>query len=258
MITKQELQEYARLKGLTLGNAEKDYLIDIALLSISKNTKNELVFKGGTCLYKFHKLNRFSQDLDFSAVFDIDTDKIMAHLILDFERFRIKAKEHRKREPYNSILITLRIEGPLFSGKPISYANLGVDINMKSKVFLEPETITYNSIYPDMPLFNAYCMKKEEIFAEKIRAIMTRKRARDLFDLNFLIENNIFADRALVEKKMQYYNKRFDIGNLLSRIRAFKGNWKRELTGFTEALPDFNIVYKNVIKNLSKIYKNMD
>ncbi len=62
MISIDELKKMAKIKGLSLGNAEKDYLIDIVLLLISRNTKDELVFKGGTCLYKFHNLDRFSED----------------------------------------------------------------------------------------------------------------------------------------------------------------------------------------------------
>src|SRR3989344_73706 len=117
MIEKKDLQDYARLKGLSLGNAEKDYLLDIALLSISQRTKNELVFKGGTCLYKFNKLNRFSEDLDFSLIKDIDVDNLIGLLIKDFKKFGIKAVQYKKKEPFNSVLITLRIEGPLYAGR---------------------------------------------------------------------------------------------------------------------------------------------
>lgn len=255
MITKKELQEYAKLKGLNLGNAEKDYLIDIALLSISRNTKNELVFKGGTCLYKLHKLNRFSEDLDFSAIKDINFERLISDLISDFEKFGIKAKEHRKRKPYNSILIKIRAEGPLFSGKPMSYANLGMDVNLKSEVFLEPEAIAYNSIYPDLPIMNLFCMKKEEIFAEKIRAVITRARARDLFDLHFLLQNGVYAEKEIISKKMEYYNETFEINRLISRIRIFEKNWEKELKGFTTLLPEFDIVYKTVVEKLKNMYK---
>ena len=64
MISLDELISKARLKSMSLGNAEKDYLIDLTLFSISKNTKDELVFKGGTCLSKFYNLDRFSEDID--------------------------------------------------------------------------------------------------------------------------------------------------------------------------------------------------
>ena len=145
MITKKELQDYANLKGLNLGNSEKDYLIDMALSSISKNTKYELVFKGGTCLYKFHKLNRFSEDIDFSAASQIDVNSLISHIIIDFEKFGIKAAIHHKKESFNSAIITIRAEGPLFSGNPMTYASLGLDINFKSPAAIDPEFLTYDS-----------------------------------------------------------------------------------------------------------------
>lgn len=254
MITKKELQEIAKLKGMNLGNAEKDYLIDIALLSISKHTKNELVFKGGTCLYKFHKLDRFSEDLDFSAVQEIDAGKLMQNVISDFEKFGIKASLHEKSEPYNSILITLRLQGPLFTGSPMSYANIGIDINIKSSVIMPAEVLLYQSIYPEIPTVQALCMSQEEIFAEKIRAVMTRKRARDLFDLHFLLKEKIKAERGLIDNKMGYYNQKFDINHLILKIKELKLHWKKELTGFTHSFPDFNDVHKETAQMLKKLY----
>ena len=67
MLSAEELSETARIKGIkNKGYAEKDYILDIVLLLISRNTKDELVFKGGTCLYKFYKIARFSEDIDFT------------------------------------------------------------------------------------------------------------------------------------------------------------------------------------------------
>lgn len=256
MITKKELQDYAKLKGLNLGNAEKDYLIDIALSIISRNIKNELVFKGGTCLYKFYKLNRFSEDIDFSAVDKIDINALISKIILNFNRYGIKVNLHSKREPYNSVLITLRAEGPLFNGTAMTYAGLGIDINLKSSVLLEPEFLGYDSVYPEIAKVSALCMKPEEIFAEKIRALMSRNRARDLFDLNFLIEKNIYADLNVIAKKMEYYNEKFDLSKLISRIKDLEKYWKKELTGFTILVPDFNPTVDKVISNLKRHYSN--
>ena len=254
MISKKELQDYAKLKGLNLGNAEKDYLLDIALLSISKHTKNELIFKGGTCLYKFHKLNRFSEDLDFSAVDKINIDNLISHIILDFEKFGIKACIHKKKEPYNSILITLRLEGPLSSGNPTTFARIGIDINISSSVELTSDFLKYTPIYPEISEISVLCMNPEEIFAEKIRALMTRNRARDLFDLSFLLKKNIHAKKGLINKKMKYYNIKFDVKKLITNIKSLEKKWKNELSGFTSEIPDFNQVSKNAINSLKKIY----
>ena len=255
MITKKELWDFARIKDLNIGNAEKDYLIDIALSSIFQHTKNELVFKGGTCLYKFHKLNRLSEDIDFSAVKDIEISRLINRVLLDFERYGIKVVQHQRKEPYNSVLITLRIEGPLFNGKSITYANLGIDINLKSPAVLEPELLNYNSIYPEIPAIHALCMRLQEIFAEKIRAILTRIKARDLFDLNFLLDKGVYASAETLNEKMEYYEEVFNIEKLLSRLKLFEQYWKKELLGFTRDLQDFNSVMKNVKGRLMDLYK---
>ncbi len=60
MLSLKELEDSARLKRLSLINAEKDYLQEVILSSIYSFVGRELVFKGGTCLYKLYKLNRFS------------------------------------------------------------------------------------------------------------------------------------------------------------------------------------------------------
>ncbi len=254
MINKKELQDFARMKGLNLGNAEKDYLIDLALWSISKHTKRQLVFKGGTCLYKFHKLGRFSEDIDFSAREHIDVNSLVDSIMLDFERFGIKSALHKKRQPYNSILVTLRIEGPLYAGKPTTYANLGIDINIKSQVSLEPEFLTYRSMYPEIAAVSSLCMKKEEIFAEKIRALLTRKRARDLFDLHFLIENKVVCSKELIEKKMEYYHEQFDVATVILNLEGFENRWEKELKGFTTTLPPFKLIWKKVSHELAERY----
>lgn len=253
MITKKELEEYARLKGLNLGNAEKDYLIDMALLSISRHTKNELVFKGGTCLYKFHKLNRFSEDLDFSGVAIIDADRLLDRAVLDFGRFGISAS-CKTKHTRTSALAALMVEGPLFSGSAWSRARIEIDINWKSPVFLEPEMLSSASIYPELPSIRVLCMRQEEIFAEKIRAIVTRQRARDLFDLNYFLQRGIYSDKALIEKKLMYYNLVFDIRKVLGSIRSLAACWKKELYGITPAMPEFAEVSGYVAKRIKELY----
>ena len=254
MITKTELEGWAQFKQLSLGNTEKDYLLDIILFSISKNTKNELVFKGGTCLAKFYQLPRFSEDLDFSATASIDVSKLIEAIIIDLAKFGINSWQHQKREPYNSILITLRLEGPLFAGKPMTYAKVGIDINLKSSVTLPPDLLTYRSAYPEVPLYTISCMKKEEIFAEKIRALLTRTKSRDLFDLHFLLGQGTTASVDLLQSKMEYYKEEFSLKKVLSRILEFQEVWDEEMKSLTTKNVSFQTVRKEVSKKMNEIY----
>src|SRR5574343_173248 len=80
MITKLELQKYANLKSLNLGQAEKDYYQNIVLFCVYRIYANEIVFKGGTALSKCYGLDRFSEDLDFTSTVPFSTIKLKEQL----------------------------------------------------------------------------------------------------------------------------------------------------------------------------------
>ncbi|MEK6845352.1 MAG: nucleotidyl transferase AbiEii/AbiGii toxin family protein, partial [Nanoarchaeota archaeon] len=78
MLRKDELAKIAEAKHLSLFNAERDYLLEVILFALYTNMKNELIFKGGTAMYKVYKLNRFSEDLDFTGGNDFSRDNLAA------------------------------------------------------------------------------------------------------------------------------------------------------------------------------------
>jgi len=248
MITKSELFDTARLKGIdNKGYAEKDYLLELVLFSLSKNMKDELIFKGGTALYKFFKLDRFSEDLDFSGVKEIDIGGLMKKVMNDLSKFNVESEISKIKEPFNSVLITLRIKGQLYDGNPRTVSNIRIDINKKSKVELEPLRLKFASLYRDIPSFYVLVMQEKEILAEKIRALMTRDKARDLYDAFELIMNKIEIDKKLIEKKLRYYNLKFSKGELSKSIDEKEKLWGVELKPLLVELPDFAEVKKKIL-----------
>ena len=248
MITKSELFDTARLKGIdNKGYAEKDYLLELVLFSLSKNMKDELIFKGGTALYKFFKLDRFSEDLDFSGVKEIDIGGLMKKVMNDLSKFNVESEISKIKEPFNSVLITLRIKGQLYDGNSRTVSNIRIDINKKSKVELEPLRLKFASLYRDIPSFYVLVMQEKEILAEKIRALMTRDKARDLYDAFELIMNKIEIDKKLIEKKLRYYNLKFSKGELSKSIDEKEKLWGVELKPLLVELPDFAEVKKKIL-----------
>ncbi len=254
MLSAEELSETARIKGIkNKGYAEKDYILDIVLLLISRNTKDELVFKGGTCLYKFYKIARFSEDIDFTLKKEINIDSLLKLIISGLSAFGIEAEIKEKRMPYNSVLITMKAKGPLFMGTPQSFCNIGIDINLKSSIEIEPANASYNSLYRDIPSFSLLIMGEKEIFAEKVRAIITRNKGRDVYDLWFLLERGVKADNALIEKKLAYYNMKFSISEFEKAINAKKNAWEKDLAPLVfGALPPFNEAKKKILSAFKK------
>ncbi len=252
MISIEELKRIAKLKGIrNMGYAEKDYLIEIALLSISRNTKDELVFKGGTCLYKFHKLDRFSEDIDFTARKDIDVDGLLKKIIDDLASFGMEAAVKEKRAAFNSGMATIRAKGHLFSGDPKTFASIGIDINLKSSVDLEPVPAKYSPLYSDMPPFSLLIMREEEILAEKIRAIMSRTKARDVYDLWFLLKKGVRFDAELAKKKLEYYSQEWSFEEFRKHINLKESVWMSELKPLIDNVPDFKETKEYIMKKIS-------
>jgi hypothetical protein len=253
MIALEELQNYKRMKNMDLGQTEKDYLLELILFILSKETKNNLVFKGGTCLYKFYKLNRFSEDLDFSAIGELNYNSLINSLTAKLSDFGIIAEIKSKKEPFNSILATFHIQGPLYDGNSRSLASVRLDINLKSEVLIPPKFEIFHSLYRDIPFFSVLCMDKEEILAEKIRAIIVRDKPRDIYDLWFLLKQGTKFNSELVEKKMKYYKLEFNQKEFISRLSEKEEVWEEELKKFIFGeLPNFKETEKEIIREITK------
>lgn len=252
MISIDEIKRIAWLKGIkSAGNAEKDYLLDIALLSVSRSTKDELIFKGGTCLSKFYKLDRFSEDLDFTLRKELDIDGLLKKICSVLSSFGIESEIRDKKSAYNSVMATIRAKGPLYKNTPMSLSNIGIDINLKSSIDMEPEPARYNSLYPDVPSFSILVMQEPEILAEKIRAVMTRTKARDVYDIWFLLGKGVEFDEILARKKTEYYKQEWNPKEFIKRIDAQKAAWKTELGPIVSAVPDFREVKKLILEKIS-------
>ncbi|MFA5381620.1 MAG: nucleotidyl transferase AbiEii/AbiGii toxin family protein, partial [Candidatus Micrarchaeia archaeon] len=77
MMDTDEIIRIAKNKGLKNKEyIEKDYYLDLILYELSLLSKN-LVFKGGTALYKIYGFPRFSEDLDFSTIEKIEDIEII-------------------------------------------------------------------------------------------------------------------------------------------------------------------------------------
>jgi len=238
MISEEMLLEIGKRKGLVnREHIEKSYFQDIFLFNLFKKT-NKFVFKGGTCLYKLYDLQRFSEDLDFSLLEDVDGKKIVEDVVKNLNMFKIKSVKRTK----DSLLIKLSCKGIL-----TRYNTLRIDINFKNEVIEGFDVKNYVSDYVDVNPFSMRVLKLEEVIAEKIHSIFMREKARDLFDLFFLLRIAEF-NRGLVDKKLKIFDMKFDKKKLIKEIDKIEGIWEKELKAFVFVeLPDFDVVKKYVV-----------
>lgn len=251
MIIREELQVYSRLRNLNLGQSEVDYLITIILFLLSKN--NSLIFKGGTALAKAYNLDRFSNDLDFNIIKDINTDMLCVQLKEEIKEFGIISDIKKDRGISKSIRYILIIEGPLYNGNLNSKCSIVLDFSFREKTIFPAELKKINHQLNEIPIFEINVMDIREIFTEKIRAIMTRKKARDLYDAYYLFKQNILLNLELINEKLKYYNEKFSFKKFNDKVNEKEAIWNNELKLLIKNVPEFSLVKKELIKFIKNL-----
>lgn len=249
MLKRVDLEKMKTVTGFNAGQAEKDYLQHTFLLFLSRHAKNEIVFKGGTALQKVYGLNRFSIDLDFTLNRKISAREIIDRVIADLNKIGCItiAKYSAKGTGVNSML---KMQGPLYDGREKTLASLKIEISSREKILLDPAWKEIVPPYPDLQPYIAYVMQPNEILAEKIRAIMTRTKARDVYDLWFLLKKGFKFDAGMAKKKLAYCKKEWDYEEFGKKISSFERIWQAELAPLITVFPDFSGVKEYVLSGM--------
>lgn len=254
MLSERQIEEVSRtLTEGNRGHAEKLYLQDIMLSTISREVVDELVFKGGTALLKFYQLDRFSEDLDFTKNGEIDLEKLMGKVERDLENFGAEVQEKKIEESERSFKARLGIKGPLYSGERRSLSFIRIEINKKSSVE-KVDTQRYTPRFQNITAFELPVLTQDEILAEKIRAIRTREKSRDLYDIYHLLQKGVEIDVDLVNIKLDYYDLSHDIESTLESARELEKNWETVSTLAYSKPPEFSEALETLEKGLSDNY----
>ena len=253
MLTGEELLELSKATGLKPYQQEKHYVQTLALRFIYSEIATELIFKGGTALWFFHGLNRFSNDLDFTLVGEVNFGSLMERLRRDFELLNFPLTMKKVKDDEISFSFRMGVEGPLFT-KEIERCFVGFEISKKERVIEASQAIEVDPPYPDILPFTVPVMRLEEICAEKVRAILTRNYARDLYDLWFLLgKKRVRMRRDLVDEKLNHYGKKFVMGEFKEKLEERGGYWESELKPLIlGTLPDFQTVEREVLAAILK------
>ncbi len=229
MLRKDELSRIAEAKHLSLFNAERDYLLEMLLFALYAKIKDELVFKGGTALYKLYGLNRFSEDLDFTFMkHRKEISRTLQAVVGQLSLLGISVKIKEIREYRQQINAHLECKGPLYNGSKESLVFIPINISLREKVQHAAFEMLFSS-YREIPSFEVYVMGEQEIAAEKVRAILSRDKARDIYDLWFLLKKGVAWDEELVEKKLKIVGIHFNKRDVLNAIAAKEKMWGMDL-----------------------------
>jgi len=252
MINGIELQEVARFKRLSLKNAERDYLLDICLHTVSKHGRG-LAFKGGTALYKLHNLNRFSEDLDFVAEKRRpDLGTLQDEIVRAGRLLGIAARASEPEEYQRSVNLQVFFNGPLYDGSKGSTTRVIFNVSLRERPY-HVEWRMYNPLFKELGSFELKVLRVDELLAEKVRAVMTRDKPRDVYDVWFLLSNGVKLDKGLVERKLKANDLRFSMDGFMAAAKRKSGMWEQDLRDLIiGGLPKFDAVLQNITHMLEK------
>lgn len=252
MIKIEELERIANAKGIGIKLAEKDYLLELLLLVLCREAGKKLIFKGGTALYKIHSLNRFSEDLDFTLhASKINIDELVNKMLKRLMDIGVNGRIKELSSYRNQKNVKLELKGPLFDGNPRTISLVDINISLKESPIYDPEQKMLFSKYSEIPSFDIFTMPLDELLAEKIRTILTRDKARDVYDSWFLLMKEVKFDVKNVNKKLKLYGKKFDLKEFIEKIEEKRKNWEIDLKGLIIGqLPSFEKIKNEIIEKV--------
>lgn len=215
MIEVDEAKTKAEELDIHQVNVERDYVFGWLLKAFyeSDYLRKLLVFKGGNCLRKaYYPDTRFSSDLDFSVPGAIDQPRLLqaindacreaqrlcgVEFLTDRNTLNVGAFGDRSRTVYKG-----RLFFQDFLGEEDDLTiSIKVDIAELDRLFLPAVIRPLTHAYSDAGQCTAEltCMALEEIVALKLKCLIQRRHAADLFDL----VHTTFMDRSLeVDRKL--------------------------------------------------------
>lgn len=216
MITSSQLHSLAKEYKINDSIVARE-LVQLTFLKelYAESFAKEIFFKGGTAIRLLFGGQRFSEDLDFTVLLSVAKfeSKITALFGKLEKQYPFKFKERRTLTG-KTFLLTASLP---FLAAPVF---VKLDFSMRENV-LQPTKNIIKTEYPVIVQSFVHSLSKNEVLAEKIRAILKRQKHRDLYDLWILQELGAKFDSELVKAKLSYYDEEFDLAELQQRLKVF-------------------------------------
>ncbi len=211
---------YANERRVPFSTIIKEILhYEILYAMAQSEALSQLTFQGGTALRLCYRGTRYSEDLDFacSESFHTDAMKPFAELLqkeiaaaydLDVE---IKQPEFNGQRTAGVSVARWSAKILVPQTDPSVPQNQVINIEVANVPAYEPDLVAVKANYPHLPApLQQMIIATEtptEILADKIVALGARPclKARDVWDIKFLLERQTVPDFKLVQKKLTDY-----------------------------------------------------
>ncbi len=253
MITQEQVSALAKQYKINATVIFREYLQLVFLQKFyQKSPSQNILFKGGTAIHLIYQAPRFSEGLDFSVILSVS--EFSAYITSVLKRMEdeegITWKE-RKSAAGKQFLLTAENILPYKT-------YIALDFSFREKVFSNDRSMI-RTAYPVLFTSYVYHLSQQEILAEKIRAVMTRRKGRDLYDLWYLLSKGTEVRQDMLRKKLAYYErKEVTNSDIVERVTSFpKKDFVLDLRPFVplnerDRLSEFFEILQAQIKQMLK------
>ena len=177
------------------------------------------ILHGGTVIWRVYKSPRFSEDID---VYHTNIQAFKEELERELESFNMKMVKYR--ETVNAVFIVIEDERRVrleFSKKPWNFKIIEAEYEQVDGSFVLIKTLA-----------------PEHLLKEKIQAYLDREKARDLFDIYYLL-NHVEISKV-----------KGDLKKLISKLTKPPPDWRElRVLILKGAPPSFETVKKKIIRD---------
>ncbi len=220
MIEKRQVQKLAQMWQTTADNVAREYFQQLFLSRLyQENGSDSLLFKGGTALRIIWRSPRFSEDLDFTGVNITikEIEVLMEGALAKIEMEGVQTEIIESKSTSGGYLAIFKFETTEYK------SSIQVEVSLRNgKKGIGTAALIQSDLVVPYTLIH---LKEEFFVAEKIRACLTRGKARDFYDLYFILRGRMAFKEAFIQDK-QLKAKILDV------VKSGKLDFKRELKAF--------------------------
>ena len=219
MIEKRQVQKLAGNWQTTADNVTREYFQQLFLSRLyQEHGSDGLLFKGGTALRIIWQSPRFSEDLDFTGNITIKgIEALIEGALAKIEMEGIQTEIAESKSTSGGYLAIFQFETSEYKSR------IQVEVSLRSgKKGIGTAALIQSDLVVPYTLIH---LKQEILVAEKIQACLTRAKARDFYDLYFILRSRMAFKEAFIQDK-QLKEK------ILKVVKSGKLDFRRELKAF--------------------------
>lgn len=228
MISQNELKKLTKKHKIHETIIAREF-VQISFLKelYAESFSKKIFFKGGTAIRLLFGGQRFSEDLDFTVM--LDEKEFLHKIMLFFKKLeKLYPFNFKERKTLTGKTFLLAADIPFLKNNIF----VKLDFSLRENV-LQPTKNILETDYPVIMQSFIHSLSLDEILAEKIRAVLKRKKHRDLYDLWILQELGAEMDIELINEKLDYYHEKFKVEELKERLKLFsKDGFIKDLRPF--------------------------